>query len=332
MKYKIHIRADGNQQIGLGHLVRCLAMAQMLKDDYAIVFFCLDIPEELREELKENGFKCIRITKEESFISQINSDTIVILDGYHFNTNYQRKVKNKAFKLVCIDDLHDKKFFADLIINHSPGINPTDYSAEHYTKYALGTEFAILRPSFIDAAKTNRKITKIDTAFVCFGGSDQFNLTFKTTLALLKISQIKKINVVVGGAYDNPNIFELEKTNPKIQLYKNLSEKELILVMQESNLAIVPSSNILFEIMAAKTPFIIGYYINNQKPFYNYLIQNSFAQGLGYFLTKTVQEIYKLIEDLLIEKTALLSNRTNALIDGKSPERILMKIKNLYHD
>ena len=42
---------------------------------------------------------------------------IVVLDGYHFDTNYQTKIKQKGCKLVCIDDLHDKHFVADIIIH-----------------------------------------------------------------------------------------------------------------------------------------------------------------------------------------------------------------------
>ncbi|NOQ25965.1 MAG: UDP-2,4-diacetamido-2,4,6-trideoxy-beta-L-altropyranose hydrolase [Bacteroidales bacterium] len=331
MKPEIFIRADGNHQIGLGHLVRCSALAHMLKNNFIISFFCLEIPDKMLKELADNDFHCIRMKNEDLLFSKISAKSIVILDGYHFDTNYQKKIKQKKCKLVCIDDLHDKEYVSDLIVNHSPGISPEDYNSKSYTNYALGPEFALLRPLFNEAAKNNRKISKVDSAFVCFGGSDQFNLTYKTTLALLKIKQFKQINIVLGIAYEDPEIFELEKSNPSIKLYKNLTEKDLISVMQESNFAIIPASNILFEIMAVNIPFITGYYVDNQKHFYNYLTENNLAFGLGNFVSKTDKEIKKYILNFLLEK-GNLSSKTNSLIDGKSPERILTKIKNLYHD
>ncbi len=58
---------------------------------------------------------------------------IVVLDGYHFGTNYQKQIKLKGAKLVCIDDMHDKEFVADLIINHIPRITPQDYNVQPFT-------------------------------------------------------------------------------------------------------------------------------------------------------------------------------------------------------
>ena len=92
MKSKILIRADGSPQIGLGHLVRCFALAQMLKVDFEIIFYCRQIPNAMIAEIKSQGFSCIEIDREGEFLDQLSEDTISVLDGYNFDTDYQRKI------------------------------------------------------------------------------------------------------------------------------------------------------------------------------------------------------------------------------------------------
>src|SRR2546428_2981769 len=173
MKSKVYIRVDGNQEIGLGHLVRCLALAQMLTPYFEITFACKQIPVNMAKEISQSGLGFIVIQEEEDFISLITDGNIVVLDGYGFNSSFQKEIKRKNCKLVCIDDLHEKEFFADLVINHSPGVSSNDYRAQTYTQFALGAKYALLRHSFLDQAKHQRKIDKLETILICFGGSDK---------------------------------------------------------------------------------------------------------------------------------------------------------------
>ena len=202
MKPDLYIRADGNAQIGLGHLVRCSALAHMLKNDFNIIFFCRSIPKSLEQEFNKSGFKVIHIKDDEEFLESISNDKIVVLDGYNFGLDYQRKVKETGCKLVCIDDLHDRKFVADLIINHTPGITPKDYHAQPYTCFALGPEYALLRPSFLEQTKRGRKIKKIETLLIAFGGADPKGLTKKTLQVALEFNIFKRIIVVTGASFE----------------------------------------------------------------------------------------------------------------------------------
>src|SRR5690606_24941131 len=109
---------------------------------------------------------------------------------------YQKRVKDGGFKLVYIDDLTTEYMYADVVLNHSPHVKESNFKAEPYTRFALGTKYAILRPIFLEAAKRERKIEIIDTAFVCFGGSDFNCLTYNAIMGLLEVKNIVKIYVV----------------------------------------------------------------------------------------------------------------------------------------
>lgn len=332
MKKSVVFRADGNSEIGLGHLYRLFALFEILKGDYSCSFVTKEnsathvIPKDYVVKLMPQDLK---LEDEAQWLKKyFENKTTIIADGYQFKSDYQKSIKDADFKLVYIDDLQEYHMFADLVLNHAPGILAENYKSESYTEFALGTDYAILRPLFLEAAKKSRKIEKIDTAFICFGGSDPFDLTFKAAQAVLEIHTIKNINVVIGGAYKHKYIFELQKEIPKLNIYQNLSEKELIDVMYESHFAIASSSNILFEIMAVKMPIVSGYYVENQKRFYQYIKSQNIVIGLDELSTISVNEIIKTISEFLINFRENTYKETS-FIDGEQAIRLKNKIKNL---
>lgn len=295
---KVIIRVDGNTQIGLGHIYRGIALAEMLKDNFTIQF--ITKTNSTISPIIDAGFNYtllpenLEIFKEPEWYKQnIDNNCIIVLDGYNFTEDYQQKIKNLNFKLIYIDDLAKGIQKADIVINHCPGIKKTDYKTEVYTQLALGLDYVILRPSFLKAAKQKRVISEIDTAFVCFGGADENDFTFKVSQALVEISQIKKINVVIGDAYRYSSIFELQKKYKKINVYKNLSEKELVKVMKDSNLAIAPASTISLEAAFMRLPIILGFFVENQRKIYRGLIEKKIAYPLGNLNEKDFSNLKK---------------------------------------
>jgi len=315
-KNKVFFRVDGNAQIGLGHMVRCIALAQMLNDAFEIVFVSKEIPSQTVEELKINNFKLYQDQDELSFFNRINNEAIVVLDGYHFDTGFQKKVRATGAKLVCIDDLHDMEFVADLIINHAPGVFPSDYKAQRYTQFALGLDYVLLRPLFLQQAKKTRTITSIDTVLICFGGADPKNLTRQTLETVLNAATFKKIIVVTGAAYlHEPGIKTLTKNNAGIEHYSAVGEAEMLALMLEADLAIVPSSGILFEVMAAGCKIISGYYADNQEIVFKRLKNAGAFIAAGNFDKADIESA--------IEKAKKNEKPPLKLIDGKSGKNIL---------
>lgn len=326
---KVIIRVDGNSNMGLGHIYRGLAIAEMLKAQFDVVFIIRQTTTTIPIEDAGFSFRLIpdniKLLNESEWLKDsLDSNDIIILDGYQFDENYQKKLKDNYFKLVYIDDLAQGNQIADFVINHNPGAKESDYETAKYTKLALGFDYAMLRPAFLEIAKHKRRIQSINTAFVCFGGSDTYDYTFQSVKALLKINQFKKINVVVGEAYRNKEIFELSKRNPKINIRKNLSETELTAVMKASNFAIAPASTIMMELLAVGMPILSGYYVENQKRFYQYLKDKNLILGLGDFKDITLEKLNQNIINLLD-----MPYQDKNIIDGFQKERFIEIIKTL---
>lgn len=316
MKPDIFIRTDASPDIGLGHLVRCSALAHMLKKEFEITFFCKSIPVSIEKEFRDNGFNIVHIFLEDDFYNAIKPGGIIVLDGYNFSTDYQKMIKRKGAKLVCIDDLHDKEYIADLIINHAPGIVPWDYRAKLYTQFALGPDYVLLRPAFLKQAKKNRIIDKIKTVLICFGGSDPNNLT---SLAIKVVSEFKefiKVIVVTGHGFIKTEYFDQILLNDhRIDYRSSLNENEMLDAMLEAELAILPASGILLEALAAGCKVIAGTYVENQK----YLLEYFAKEGqIIYADTFEPQKLRHSIQLVLHKKF----NARN-VIDGNTKKRLI---------
>jgi len=336
MKKKVIFRADGNSSTGLGHMYRLFSLVEIVKDTFDFVFLTHEtsadtiIPISYTKEIIPAS---VSIENEPLWLASNFSvkEYIIIADGYQFIEPYQLKIKGLGYKLMYVDDLAKEHMYADIVINHSPYIMENHYSKEVYTKLALGTQYALLRPLFLNQAKQNKSIKEIDCAFVCFGGADPFNLTIKAVKALLKIPIIKKINVVLGGAFKHKEIFDLQVKNVnRIKIFKNLSEEKLIMVMQESNFAIAPASTILYELCCVKMPVLSGFYVDNQELIYKGFLNSNAVYNGENIKNYTVLDFKMKIESIL--KRNNFDNQIKAqrtLFDEEIGRRHLNLIKTL---
>ena len=166
-EYKIFFRTDGYKDIGLGHIIRCLALGEMLRDDFQIVFACQKRDNEVLNIIRKEGFDLIELPVEEDYdtdaetiLAYLDQNIILILDGYHFKETYQQIVRPYCHRLVCIDDIHSHHFYADAVINHSEHSKYVKYSCEPYTRLYRGAKYALLRKPFLKNADFDRNFER----------------------------------------------------------------------------------------------------------------------------------------------------------------------------
>ena len=282
-KRKIYFRADAGPEIGYGHFIRSLALADMLKQDFECTMFT-QTPTEY--QAREAGPICQIValpnddTKFDTFLDYLYGNEIVVLDNYFFTTDYQRAIKAKGCMLVCIDDMHDKHYVADMIINHG-AVRPEDFDAEPYTSYFLGSEYALLRRPFLEhgeGAHTKGVYT------ICFGGSDQYNLTHKYIKLLIQNREVDKIYAIVGDGYQY-----IDSINQyiKVQILKNQTAQQMANVLLESEAILCSASSICMEAMACGTKVYAGWYVDNQKSGYEDAVANHAYLPLGNLIEDT---------------------------------------------
>ena len=287
MKNNIILRVEANVTIGLGHLVRCISLADMLAESFNITFVCVEMPISFVSNLKNVGYDVIFLDNNDDdiFLQILTSGDIVVLDGYDFGFSLQKKIRGKALKLVVIDDIPSGNYTADLIINHSPNVKPTDYKViNNDCFFALGFDYAMIRNAFIKQALKPRVYREINSLLVCFGGADKLNLTERAVKEATKFQTFKKINLVTGPAYEiSESLIELINNDSRINHYKDISDEQMKNLMLETDIAILPTSGLLFEAIACKARIIFGMYSDNQQLLYNLLRESKNGVDAGCF-------------------------------------------------
>src|SRR6266496_5009152 len=319
LRKKVIIRADGNSSIGLGHVVRCCALADVLKDNFDCYFYIRKPSQSIVEEIKQY---CISVFEMDETISyeqeavtwskELQGNEIVVLDGYNFDTTYQQKIKSKGCKLVCIDDIYAYYFVADAVINHAPGILKEQYSCESYTKLFLGTDYVLLREIFLKKAARLQQIHDLDTSpiLICLGGADPQNVTLKVLDQVSRYFCNRKMFVVVGAAYSyKDSLDEYIKNNNQLHLFMNISSEELVALMEKAHIAVTSASTIALEYLCIKGNLFLLATANNQSNLYNSLIEKKCAYP------------FELLNDNYNSDAVI--QYQYALIDGKSREHIL---------
>jgi UDP-2,4-diacetamido-2,4,6-trideoxy-beta-L-altropyranose hydrolase len=317
---------DADQYIGSGHMVRCSALAMMLKESFLISFVCKSIPDTFRPNLSNHGFKVIKIDHNDDLLPILKQGDIVVLDGYNFTFEFQQLIRTAGTKLCSIDDVHDQRFCADLIINHAPGITKDNYKAEFYTQYALGIDYALLRPLFLEFARNYRRNIKQQTKeilFICFGGADPKNYTHKVLEVVTSIKNFSKIVVVTGALYQfEQSILKIIGEDTRIEHHHSIMESDMLKLMTESNLAIVPASGILFETLSSGCIIMSGYYAENQKFVYGNFVKSNAIIDAGSFSATDLNRAFNIYFE---ERQDF---KSSIIIDGNSGLRVL-KLFNL---
>ena len=324
---KVILRADGSSQIGMGHFMRTLALGEMLKDAFHCIYATRTPNEYQVKEMTSVCKEHISLPGDDNhfqaFLSYLKGDEIVVLDNYFYTTAYQQEIRKKGCKLVCIDDIHEHYFSADVIINHNPAIRESDYQRDSSAKLFLGSDYALLRSAFLEKAAAGTAMRPLSEIMILIGGADPLDITRKAALACLGNSSVQTLHIITGNSYAHP--LDWTKDDSRIRFYRNLSTHDLIEVMKSSGLAIVPASTVAFETLCIGMKVACGYFVPNQESFYHYLANNRFVYGLGDLTSGTINisSIFSSIEN----KSFTFTGRK--LVDGRQKERFLSIFKEI---
>lgn len=289
MKRIVILRADAGKTIGYGHFIRSLALAEYLNGVFKCVF-CTYNPlgtnptqYQLREIDKVCQYRQIEADSIENynqrFIDSLEGNEIVVLDNYYFRTDYQRKIREKGCRLVCIDDVHDRHMVADLLITGSP-LERTSFSIEPYTHFCGGLKYSILRKDFLNVEISRKQSSPMpEKIVIAIGGADPYSLTNTIINILQKIDDNLELSVIAGDAVEIKTEY-----NPRITIHRRLSAKKIVDLFKWADLGIFPASTICIEALACQLPVAAGWYVDNQKEFYDYGVANSLFAPLGSFM------------------------------------------------
>ena len=248
----IVFRTDASLQIGTGHVMRCLTLADELKETGAQCrFICREHSGNLIELIRQRGFfVSVLPLPVEGFMSaeehvetytnysawlgatldadaeqskfEIGETTVdwLIVDHYALNARWERMLRPLCRQLMVIDDLANREHDCDLLLDQ----NFYWDQAQRYQgllpkkcQTLLGPSYVLLRPEFKKARQGLRARDGIVKRIVIFfGGSDPSDQTSIVLSTLVKIN-IPGVQVDVVVGHTNPNRRKIKLECSKIE-------------------------------------------------------------------------------------------------------------------
>ncbi|MCA0971583.1 UDP-2,4-diacetamido-2,4,6-trideoxy-beta-L-altropyranose hydrolase [Halobacillus litoralis] len=346
LQEKIVIRVDGNSKVGIGHVMRCLAIAEHWKLYYSaeVVFLTKELPVYILDLLEEKGFYAHILSLDKvgsetdgeltrEFMEATNSDWLIV-DGYEFKSFFYSTFVKVKFKIMIVDDLGISNFYiADLLVNKSLNYKNIDYRGRttENTKLLLGPDYTPLRQEFIQskAYRVNPHARKI---LITFGGSDPVDATsiILNALTLMNLSNLS-VKVLVGPSnLKSFSLDEFSRAFNDVEIVYGSSEISEMYIW--ADLIITAGGTSLTEICYFGVPSISYNIVDNQKS----AIIIDKVYGATNFLGNISEFSFDIFQDTFIElinsfsKRKLMSKNGKDLIDGKGNERILEKVKEIH--
>ncbi len=270
-------------------------------------------------------------------MAQAQQATWIVVDGYHFDTAYQRAIKAAGLRLLCVDDYgHADHYVADLVLNQNiyahAGIYPC---REPYTRLCLGLQYALLRREFQPWQAWQRATAQVArTVLVTLGGGDADNVTLKSIHALQQIDLASiEARVVIGGS--NPHANQLQATienqkskivKPSIHLVHNASNMPDL--MAWADVAISAGGSTCWEMARLGLPNLLLVLAENQQPIAAGLARAGASINLGWHADVSAPQIAAALTDLLTsaEKRVQMTRHGQALVDGRGAERVVQRM------
>jgi len=271
------IRADATTQIGLGHVMRCLALGQAWQDRGGRVVFATTCQSgRLRKRLTREGFELVLLDKsypnpaDWEMTSQVlveNPDAWVVLDGYRLDSIYQCRIKKAGHRLLVIDDMAQLDYYyADVILNQNFHATKLHYRCAADTRLLLGTKYVLLRREFQKWRDWKREIPDVArNVLVTMGGSDPDNATLEV-LRAIEDAELGDLAVVAVVGAENPHFESIQHTARASRHAVRLLEdaENMAELMAWANLAISSAGTTCWELAFMGVPAVLVSLVENQ--------------------------------------------------------------------
>lgn len=315
MKKNILIRCDASEEIGLGHIVRCLVLAKKLRLRGNKVYFAVKNYTLVINKIRENGFDWIVASKNnfdyDSWVLDIVDKKSInifigdIRDGLPITTI--KKLKKKGILTVAIDEPSKYAKECDLCFYppHAQ-VNEEEYRGKLYK----GFEYVILRDQFYKDYERKKNTTA--NILVMMGGTDPYNLTLEIIQKIINSEQEVNISVIIKK--DHPQKEKIQELEKNINIYSDIKNMAEFLISMD--FAIISFGVTAYELLAMQVPSIHicldeEHYISSkvfEKKGFSKTIMKDEIKEIETFILNKNPPILKIYKNQILEKLGIMIN------------------------
>jgi spore coat polysaccharide biosynthesis predicted glycosyltransferase SpsG len=318
--------------MGLGHLVRCLALADELHENHGVaVSFAMRASPLASEMVKRRSYPILHppdgaVFDQESWlrdcILKLGAQILVVDVRDDLSKAALNALAEKGTMIAVLDDLSDRRWAADLAFYPPvPQVEKVDWSGFR-GKLCIGWEWVVLRPQFAQSAPL-RKSSKC-SLLIAMGGSDPAGLTLKAVRALERLDEDFESVIIVGAGFCHRQALGdlLGRTRRRFTVREDVSEMSA--AMAHADLAVCSFGMTSYELAAMGVPAVCVCLTEDHAESASGLVAAGMAISVGVDDQDTETRLAAAVEGLLADKNARaqMSARARELVDGRGTSRI----------
>ncbi|MFO2977046.1 UDP-2,4-diacetamido-2,4,6-trideoxy-beta-L-altropyranose hydrolase [Legionella pneumophila serogroup 3] len=337
----IVFRLDSSNLIGSGHVMRCLALANALRERKVKVrFICCNLIGNSIRVIRQNGFEVIELINKPniqweqdaketiSYLKQMEKPDWIFLDHYNLDIKWEKEIRPFVNQIAVIDDLANRQHDCDLLIDQNyydkKVCRYSNLVSKSCTKF-IGPRYALLRSEFKEArALLKARSGEVQQILVFLGGNDAGNVTSFVLSAIEEIPLLnnKEMHVVVGGS--NPNRDKIREKCEKKGYHYYCQINNIATLMAKSDLAIGAGGLSTWERCSTGLPSLVVSLAHNQDVLVDNALSTNIFEYAGQANNLHYTSFQKQLLELILDSEKLRKMSINGLnlVDGLGSDRI----------
>ena len=334
--FSLLIRTDGCEEIGLGHLYRTLAIADYAAESQGMQMQFVLGRRSVRTFRQLSGRKPYILRNEggdeaEALeVAQLIGEKKMhglMTDSYLLTEAFYETLRSRipTVPVFAIDDTGEKaEFSVSGFINFNFGADIKAYPAYLRQYSAIGAGYFPLRKSFLGRRRRfDIKMKPVKKVFLTMGGSDPDNQTLRIAGMLKNITELEKIDIVLGPAYPfGCEMYRAVSDDRRFILHQ--MPDDIASIMRKSDLAITGGGTTCYELLYLRVPVAILILAGNQELTACSIAEQGCGHLLGRFGTVSDDDLLKEIRKLIGTPSLLLpmSVKGSQVVDGRGGKRL----------
>lgn len=359
----VAFRVDASTQIGTGHFMRCLTLADRLRQTgNKTRFLSRHLTTSLSDMLASRGHDFILSNTTAAIGDQMDDLTHsnwlgtsqqqdadetkqalqdqkwdwLVVDHYGLDLRWEARFRELPTRILVIDDLADRKHDCDILLDQN-------YYLDMHTRYAdltpkdclllLGPRYVLLREEFTNYQNHEDSIhSQVNRLLVLFGGIDVNNDTQKVIAALRKLDHsFEQVDVVIGAQH--PNAQQISSDCSKLGFQFHQQSDQIAALMANADLAIGACGFTCYEFIAMNLPALVIPASPPQNIVANLLSDLQVVQVLQRKNVDIADDIYMNLKHLMHSQSqrAKMIRSCHDFLDTKGAERVtdlMLRLKN----
>ncbi|OAF01231.1 hypothetical protein AYJ54_29595 [Bradyrhizobium centrolobii] len=351
-------RVDASVEMGLGHLTRCLTLANALASSGVRSRFLMRSHAGGLAHLVEGSGHAVQLLPDpsapapetddragphahwlpttwrqdaeqtRSALAEIGPAEWLIVDHYALDARWERACRREGLRILAIDDLADRDHDCEMLLDQNLVLHMKTRYRDRVSAgcvQLLGPGYALLRPEFAAQRRLRaQRDGRIGRILICFGGSDPTNETAKALQAIGSLAMSRlAVDVVIGQT--NPHADSVEalcRGVPNVELYRganNIAE-----LMRRADLSVGAGGVMSWERCCLGLPAVVVHIAANQIGTLAALADAGAVLYLGSAASVSAETLGHALRSLLDDsaRAVALGKAAFALVDGEGSGRV----------